>query len=100
MGQGIALPRGLADLLLVLVVDVHEFGVNHVVFTLTAVAIAGGRAFATGRRRLLATAGLLGGRFVHGLGQFVAGGGEAVDGAVDLGRVVLDPTGGVRREWG
>src|ERR1039457_7632469 len=64
-----------------LVVDIDEFGVDDVVISFVfglGLAI-GGRLLRTGRRRAL----------VHGFGQLVAGGGETIDGRVDLVGIVL-----------
>src|ERR1035441_10247403 len=66
---------------LLLVVDIDKLGVDHVVL-----AFVFGLGLAIGGRLLRAW---LAGALVHGLGQFVAGGGQAIDGGVDLGGVVL-----------
>src|ERR1019366_4481024 len=70
-------------LLLLLIVEVDEFGVDHVIlaFVFGLGLAVGGRLLRTsaGRRRAL----------VHGFGQLVAGGGEAIDGRVDLIGIVL-----------
>src|ERR1035441_545951 len=70
-------------LLLLLIVDIHEFGVDHVIlaFVFGLALAVGGRLLRTtsGRRRAL----------VHGFGQLVAGGGEPIDRRVDLIGIVL-----------
>src|SRR5271157_5898386 len=77
---------GPVTLRLLLVVYVHEFGVHHVAFVLlAAIAARGWWCGAAGRRARARSPR----RLVHGLGQFVAGAGEAVDRGVDPGRVVI-----------
>src|ERR1700687_5048077 len=67
---------------LLLVVHIDEFGVDDVIL-----AFVFRLGLAIGWRSLLRTG--LAGALVHGFGQFVAGGGEAIDGGVDLVGVVL-----------
>src|ERR1035438_4159791 len=66
-----------------LIIDIDEFGVDHVIlaFVFGLALAVGGRLLrtSTGRRRAL----------VHGFGELVAGGGEAIDGRVDLIGIVL-----------
>src|ERR1035441_3083694 len=64
-----------------LIIDIDEFGVDHVIlaFVFGLLLAVGGRLLRTGRRRAL----------VHGFGQLVAGGGETIDGRVDLIGIVL-----------
>src|ERR1035437_3789014 len=64
-----------------LIIDIDEFGVDHVVlaFVFGLGLAIGGRLLRTG----------LAGALVHGFGQFVAGGGQAIDGGVDLIGIVL-----------
>ena len=71
--------------LLLLVVDIHELGVDDVVFVLLALVAAGRAAVGRRARRRRPAPGWDGG-FVHGFGQFVAGGGQPVDGGVDARR--------------
>src|ERR1017187_4178683 len=64
-----------------LIIDIDEFGVDHVIlaFVFGLRLAVGGRLLRAGRRRAL----------VHGFGQLVAGGGEAIGGRVDLIGIVL-----------
>jgi len=66
---------------LLFVIDVHKFGVHDIVL---ALFIGLGLAVARG---LLGSG--LAAALVHGFGQFVAGGGQAIDGCVDLIRVIF-----------
>src|ERR1035438_3782708 len=80
-GRGTASLAAVTSCRLLLVVDIDEFGVHHVIlaFVIGLGLAIGGRLLRTGRRRVL----------VHGFGQLVAGGGEAIDGGVDLVGIVL-----------
>src|SRR5450759_3858170 len=81
MAPGCLLVVTSCHFLSLLIIDIDEFGVDHVVlaFVFGLGLAIGGRLLRTG----------LAGALVHGFGQFVAGGGQAIDGGVDLIGVVL-----------